>query len=581
MMSGVQGLSREEEKQLEKMRQLSLKQLELLRVRQSDYEKSRMGAQIKVAQHSAPLFDNVHISSEAKLQNGMSSISRKVGDFIEPSYVSRDAHSTNSSKKFESYVPVSGKHPECQVASDRSALSQSDYKSSLSTKSADTDVSGKGQIFSKAYAGDSNSIFSRSYDANFLADESSFYNSYKRKLSDWKPHSGEGDSSSYPGYAGDRELTFRKEYLTEPWAGDHEADYNKFGGNFRAELIEISESDDGSQPEVVAVTDSQFDRSSRARDKLAEASRFGSGISDLDDPDLKVVNGDHLLGHIYKGKSNGAEKVIDGKEYSQAAASPLQPNSAEGTPKSILRHRKLIDDNVRVESKYVHTPTTSRTRTRRNLNFSYSEINGSGITEPKSKSVNFLDALVPSNGRIKDNSSCNNKDSLNSKEAKSDATKKFYSKSLQGSKNHGTKLHYAKPTDGSYTEEWDVMDSRRRGGLEKAADSVNGEVLDSDTSSHVPQQACHKNKVKELVQKNLLLNSGNDRKNASIIRELENRPKSVFDMSAAQPKHQKSGVCIFLNSTSTSSSSLLPNYMYLRQRSIDRINNISPPGFKL
>ena len=42
------------------------------------------------------------------------------------------------------------------------------------------------------------------------------------------------------------------------------------------------------------------------------------------------------------------------------------------TPKSILKHRKIIDDNVRVESEYQHTPYVSPKS--KGLNFSYSNV---------------------------------------------------------------------------------------------------------------------------------------------------------------------------------------------------------------
>ena len=50
-----------------------------------------------------------------------------------------------------------------------------------------------------------------------------------------------------------------------------------------------------------------------------------------------------------------------------------------GTPRSILKHRKIIDDNVHVESKYVHTPIAQRTPQLRNngLNYSYSNVDES------------------------------------------------------------------------------------------------------------------------------------------------------------------------------------------------------------
>ena len=56
---------------------------------------------------------------------------------------------------------------------------------------------------------------------------------------------------------------------------------------------------------------------------------------------------------------------------------PTRPQTE--TPRSILKHRKIIDDNVHVESKYKHTPTAQRTPQPRHngLNYSYSNVDES------------------------------------------------------------------------------------------------------------------------------------------------------------------------------------------------------------
>ena len=47
----------------------------------------------------------------------------------------------------------------------------------------------------------------------------------------------------------------------------------------------------------------------------------------------------------------------------------------DGTTQSILKRRKIIDDNIRVESQYPQTPTRSGgLQNSRNLNFSYSDV---------------------------------------------------------------------------------------------------------------------------------------------------------------------------------------------------------------
>ena len=45
----------------------------------------------------------------------------------------------------------------------------------------------------------------------------------------------------------------------------------------------------------------------------------------------------------------------------------------KNTPKSILKSRKIVDDNVKVDSKFVHTPTYNALSRSEHLNFSYSE----------------------------------------------------------------------------------------------------------------------------------------------------------------------------------------------------------------
>ena len=56
---------------------------------------------------------------------------------------------------------------------------------------------------------------------------------------------------------------------------------------------------------------------------------------------------------------------------------PTRPQTE--TPRSILKHRKIIDDNVHVESRYKHTPTAQRTPQPKHngLNYSYSNVDES------------------------------------------------------------------------------------------------------------------------------------------------------------------------------------------------------------
>jgi len=50
------------------------------------------------------------------------------------------------------------------------------------------------------------------------------------------------------------------------------------------------------------------------------------------------------------------------------------PRTETRSPKSILKRRKIIDDNVKVESQYDHTPAGSPNPDSRGLNFSYSDV---------------------------------------------------------------------------------------------------------------------------------------------------------------------------------------------------------------
>ena len=76
-----------------------------------------------------------------------------------------------------------------------------------------------------------------------------------------------------------------------------------------------------------------------------------------------------------------------------------------GTPRSILKHRKIIDDNVHVESKYIHTPIAQRMPQHRNngLNYSYSNVDESFTGAALRESVDSRVSL-PSYSRATDGS---------------------------------------------------------------------------------------------------------------------------------------------------------------------------------
>ncbi|ELU09604.1 hypothetical protein CAPTEDRAFT_229371 [Capitella teleta] len=65
------------------------------------------------------------------------------------------------------------------------------------------------------------------------------------------------------------------------------------------------------------------------------------------------------------------------EDFSQCTTPPRTKDTAlskADTPKSILKHRKIIDDNVIVESKFVHTPNAGKEKKKKGLNFSYSDV---------------------------------------------------------------------------------------------------------------------------------------------------------------------------------------------------------------
>ena len=65
--------------------------------------------------------------------------------------------------------------------------------------------------------------------------------------------------------------------------------------------------------------------------------------------------------------------VMDDSLPTDAIISSQVPNRTE-TPKSILKRRKIVDDNIKVDSRYQHTPTYKACPRNKHLNFSYSEV---------------------------------------------------------------------------------------------------------------------------------------------------------------------------------------------------------------
>lgn len=82
--------------------------------------------------------------------------------------------------------------------------------------------------------------------------------------------------------------------------------------------------------------------------------------------------------HLYR---NTSEKPKTNKSYDSdlTTVTDLTTTSTpvkypRSTPKSILKGRQIIEDNVRVQSKYEHTPNSKSSANRRSLNFEYSEM---------------------------------------------------------------------------------------------------------------------------------------------------------------------------------------------------------------
>jgi len=171
--------------------------------------------------------------------------------------------------------------------------------------------------------------------------------------------------------------------------------------------------------------------------------------------------------------------------------------SLEGTPKSILRHRQIIDRNVRVESKFDHTPTTNARsrRHRRGLNFSYSDVDEAQLFGRKLKSVNFdVDS--------KKSKACSQSQAVDLTSQPSEAHDETQIKGLMSSSLAGDTLP-------SSTQSYYYAPN--------ATDSAENSVDTRGSSA-----------ARTTAPEGLLLHAGNDRQNAQIVRELESRSKSYL-----------------------------------------------------
>jgi hypothetical protein len=269
--------------------------------------------------------------------------------------------------------------------------------------------------------------------------------------------------------------------------------------------------------------------------------------------------------------------------------------SFEETPKSILRHRQIVDRHVHVESKFEHTPTTEhhRRKHRRGLNFSYTDVDDSKLFGHKTKSVNFKIASASKQDHCSPEKS--QPDDLTAKrpvrpdrysgastvvsETTSDqlpSSQRFYYSSQDSvcssngiaSKSLDTVTSevdsFRRPTKAGQTvlssgnlsvvedRTSDQLPSSHRFYYESSQNSINPSDMMSrlehgNKSTRTGTDPCQgksidavqsmatdhpsNSRIQNGTSSSLLLQTGNDRKNARIVRELENRSQSsIFSM---------------------------------------------------
>ena len=168
-------------------------------------------------------------------------------------------------------------------------------------------------------------------------------------------------------------------------------------------------------------------------------------------------------------------RTLDDREVDETSTPAGSPScSGRDTPKSILKHRKIIDDNVHVESQFDHTPSALPTPGKKSLNFSYS-----------------------STGTVGDNTSRD-----------VDNTASYMTES---------------DLDGSYLEEVVHSTSKKENPNKDIKDQKNS--VEKQISE---QEKARQNEIADLYKERLLLDSGNDKKHLKIINDLSNRTKTVM-----------------------------------------------------
>lgn len=168
----------------------------------------------------------------------------------------------------------------------------------------------------------------------------------------------------------------------------------------------------------------------------------------------------------------------------------------QGTPKSILKRRKMIDDNVQVESQFPHTPISHLTPRNPQLNYSYSDIDDLDIAQRLAE--------------------LEHRDSIDKRQSYSDAT------------------------NGSYLEER-ALSATKCPPSKLQTTSAAVPYPDDKTKKKYTDIDKQLAEVDALMKKNRLQDAGNDRKHASIVRDLAQRPKAVvFDLEAPEPPSEYS-----------------------------------------
>ena len=163
------------------------------------------------------------------------------------------------------------------------------------------------------------------------------------------------------------------------------------------------------------------------------------------------------------------------------------------TPRSILKRRKIIDDNIRVDSKFAHTPTFGRSpKDNRGLNFSYSDY-----------------------------------DDLNYQLQQMDIAGNVTDSQARGAHK------YSDATDGSYIEEY--LDTSV-GDVENDLRDIKARKLDQNTASDSKKREAKAHEVEALLRERLVKDPGNDRDKAKVVLDLSKRPKSAVFETRPEPK---------------------------------------------